>query len=275
MQGDNDHPHQEASSRVRRVPIQIESRDNYTRGGQKQFVERNRADQHTSYNYDGPNKTLPDSTSIKINYNPKESDHSLQNDTKTRYNSHDQFATSTSNNSELIGNQQENKQTSTYDECEHGQNSQNQEKLVSPPEVIPLPPPPKSPEPNISRDSNNSPNQQQSQQQPLQQSCKTNEKAPKDVLTCVNDVKLNATNLLKAIASFSGTSAKSKEYRYLDEMLTRCILTLDQIECGDSTELRQYRKAAIKLVDKATDILQRKLQINSDLQDLSSNMGSP
>lgn len=277
MQGENHHQPQETSARVRHVPIQVESRNNRPRGAThpRQFAEKNRADQlhdqrHSPYNYHGNHHTLPNTSSININYHPQQNSATNTNSQPSQ---------------EQATNQRDNKRNNDHVEQEQRQSSPDkssstQENLASPPEVIPLPPPPKSPEPNTSKDGNNEPDQEQQQQsrqqqQPQQQSCKSDEKKPKDVFTCINDVKSDVTNLLKAIASFTGTSAKSKEYRYLDEMLTRSILKLDQIECGDSSELRQYRKAAIKLVDRATDILQRKLQINSDIHDLSGNVTAP
>lgn len=184
----------------------------------------------------------------------------------------------------------------------------NSDKLVNSPEPIPLPPPEQhqqqplqqqqtqpnsrqkeqlaSPECDVRRSTTN----QQNNNQPTHMDCsettnvshqqrnqadvdhKQSEQKSSSVLDKINSIKLELTNLLQEITTFNGTSAKSKDYRYLDEMLTRCMLNLDNVDCGNSKELRQIRKATIKLVDKATDILQRKLQINSDIHTLSESM---
>lgn len=278
MQGDNHHQHQEGCARVRHVPIHVESRDDNVRGNQRPLNEKNRGENnfhHRGHEYQNQHyesHTLPNTSSININYNPQQQAN---------------FADNNSSQSEQAPHKQTQgkKRTNNHEEREQSSPdklSSSQEKPISPPGVIPLPPPPKSPEPNSARDTSKSsdmPGQQQSQQpsqqsqqRQQQQNFKPDERKPKDVFTCISEVKSSVTNLLKEISNFSGTSAKSKEYRYLDEMLTRCVLNLDQIECGDSVELRQHRKAAIKLVDRATDILQRKLKINSDIHELSENM---
>lgn len=91
-------------------------------------------------------------------------------------------------------------------------------------------------------------------------------------LNKIAKIKSDVRTLLKGVAEFSQPSDKTKEYRYLDEMLTRCLLDLDNIECGDCTDLRQQRKAAIKLVDRAVNLLQRKMQFNADMVDLNACM---
>lgn len=94
------------------------------------------------------------------------------------------------------------------------------------------------------------------------------------ILHKISAVKKEITSLLEAISQFKEISEKSKEYRYLDEMLTRCMLNLDNIECGDYVDMRQQRKAANKLVDQTTELLQRKLKINIDIHELFVNMSA-
>lgn len=116
--------------------------------------------------------------------------------------------------------------------------------------------------------------QQQQEREQLQQEQQNIEskKARKDTgpMSVINATKAEALNLLKEITSCNETSLKSKEYIRLDELLTRCILTLDDIQCSDLPELRQQRKAVIELIDKCTDILQRKVKLNHDIQQITA-----
>lgn len=79
--------------------------------------------------------------------------------------------------------------------------------------------------------------------------------------------------ILKGIHQFQGTTESDKNYRYLDEMLTRCILDLDKIQCNNMKD-RSNRKQAIKDINQAISILERKLEINSDIKGLESNLNS-
>lgn len=94
------------------------------------------------------------------------------------------------------------------------------------------------------------------------------------IISQINAVKTEIAILLDKINQFKEISSKSKEYRYLDEMLTRCVLNLDKIECGDLQHLRQQRRAAIKLVDATSSILARQLQINIEINELTLSMST-
>lgn len=87
----------------------------------------------------------------------------------------------------------------------------------------------------------------------------------------IYSTKAEVNNLLGGINGFQGTTENDTNYRYLDEMLTRCMLKLDDIECSSSAE-RTSRKEAIKGVNKAISILEKKLEINSDIKELESNL---
>ena len=87
----------------------------------------------------------------------------------------------------------------------------------------------------------------------------------------IDSTRVEVNGLLEKINEFHGTSADDKNYRFLDEMLTRCILRLDQLECN-SSEDRNSRKGAIKGVNEAIMILERKLSINKDIKDVETNL---
>lgn len=86
-----------------------------------------------------------------------------------------------------------------------------------------------------------------------------------------DSTRAEVSNLLEGINEFKGTSQDDKDYRYFDEMLTRCILNLDQIECNDLQD-RTNRKDAIRGVNEAISILERKLEINSEIKELESDL---
>lgn len=87
----------------------------------------------------------------------------------------------------------------------------------------------------------------------------------------IETTRLEVSNLLVGINQFEGVSQDDKTYRYYDEMLTRCILNLDQIECETSQD-RLNRKEAIRGVNDAISILERKLAINSEIKALESDL---
>lgn len=91
--------------------------------------------------------------------------------------------------------------------------------------------------------------------------------------TVILSTRSEVNDLLRSINEFQGTSSDDKSYKYLDEMLTRCILRLDQIECNNSDE-RNSRKEAIRGVNEAIAILERKLTINTDIRNMELNLNN-
>lgn len=92
-------------------------------------------------------------------------------------------------------------------------------------------------------------------------------------VSVINAIKVEVNQLLGGIHSFKGTTETDKNYRYLDEMLTRCILKLDKLNCSNLVE-RGNRKETIKGVNQAITILERKLEINSDITNLECKLSS-
>lgn len=62
------------------------------------------------------------------------------------------------------------------------------------------------------------------------------------------------------VVEFTGTS-KDKQFRYLDEMLTRCMLRLDDIDTMGNEEIRLARKNAVKKVQASIDLLESKTNV--------------
>ena len=112
--------------------------------------------------------------------------------------------------------------------------------------------------------------------------CKTKSKSTNISKTTIEDsinkndnviqtIRAQVNSLLERIHEFEGTSEQDKNYKYLDEMLTRCILDLDQIECNNVKE-RDNRRETIRSVNAVISILERKLAINSDIRSLEINL---
>lgn len=90
-------------------------------------------------------------------------------------------------------------------------------------------------------------------------------------LDVIDSTKVEVRCLLERIHEFYGTSENDKNYRYVDEMLTRCILKLDQLNCNNVAE-RICRKTAITGVNQAITILEKKLEFNSDVKKLENKL---
>lgn len=106
------------------------------------------------------------------------------------------------------------------------------------------------------------------------------EEAPKEAssdpcLSQLAKIQANVADLVKQIDNFSG-SKDSKEYKYLDEMLTRQIIALDGIETGGREDVRQQRKESIRSINRCLSILESKAcadqaaKNNEILSDLAS-----
>uniref|UniRef100_A0A0B6ZA51 BAG domain-containing protein n=1 Tax=Arion vulgaris TaxID=1028688 RepID=A0A0B6ZA51_9EUPU len=59
------------------------------------------------------------------------------------------------------------------------------------------------------------------------------------------------------VNTFKGVK-KDKEYRYLEEMLTRSLLKLDSVESGSYESVRQARKQAVRYIEAAIGLLELK-----------------
>ena len=75
------------------------------------------------------------------------------------------------------------------------------------------------------------------------------------------EVKSELENLEKEIESFSGAKT-DRSYRRLEELLTRCLLKLDEIEKGDES-FNQFRKGLINYANRMGEILDLKGNVQS------------
>ena len=84
-------------------------------------------------------------------------------------------------------------------------------------------------------------------------------------MTPLEQVKLiltEATELQQRVNAFDGAKG-DKEYTYLDEMLTRKLLKLDNILSEGNEEIRNVRKQAVRTVQSSIDQLELKAFANS------------
>lgn len=254
MHGDN----QDTSARVRHVPIHVESR--HKSNSNKKTMQQGGESQHYSQREQEPGKG-PDKHFNNDRSSPSSSSHTsfVNINHKPSPPKRPSPDRSSANQSDTSGNtcEQQPQQETDVDRASQ------EPKLANSREPIPMPPP---------TDETSANNHNNCQQQQQQSQTPDNNHKEIGALGQINSIKVDLSNLIQDIINFGGVSTKAKEYRYLDEMLTRCVLKLDNIECGGSEELRQQRRATVKLVDTATDILQRKLQINSDISDLNVAM---
>ena len=67
--------------------------------------------------------------------------------------------------------------------------------------------------------------------------------------------------LEESVNNFQGRKA-DKEYKYLEEMLTRSLLKLDSVEAEGHDNIRQARKNSVRLIEAALDLLELKACAN-------------
>ncbi|XP_057319713.1 BAG domain-containing protein Samui isoform X1 [Microplitis mediator] len=109
------------------------------------------------------------------------------------------------------------------------------------------------------------PQHQQQQQQPKRQDSPKPRKqiVPTDPLEKVAAVQKEINSLTDQVKQWSGTSRKDKQYIYLDEMLTRELIKLDDIETEGKENVRQARKNAIKSIQDSISLLESKAPLTT------------
>ncbi|CAG9785934.1 unnamed protein product [Diatraea saccharalis] len=106
------------------------------------------------------------------------------------------------------------------------------------------------------------PKQQTPPPQPKQQTPPPQPKpqpSPNDPITLILSIQTDVLNLMTDVENFTG-SKKDKRYLYLDEMLTRNLIKLDNIETDGKENIRQARKEAIKCIQKCIAVLEAKAE---------------
>ncbi|XP_060522736.1 BAG domain-containing protein Samui-like isoform X2 [Cylas formicarius] len=105
------------------------------------------------------------------------------------------------------------------------------------------------------------PAQQQQQQdappQPEQPSAPSPKPQPPSPIDQIRAIQKDVSELLRQVELFDG-AYKDKNYLYLDEMLTRNLLKLDDIDTQGQDSIRSARKEAVKCIEKAIGVLESK-----------------
>ncbi|GAB1610833.1 BAG domain-containing protein Samui-like [Argonauta hians] len=86
---------------------------------------------------------------------------------------------------------------------------------------------------------------------------------PKSPLEIVENIVEQAKNLGLEVNSFRG-SKTDKNYKYLEEMLTRMLLKLDNVQAGSDDNIRQARKHAVNTITQTLDLLELKGMSGAD-----------
>uniref|UniRef100_A0A1A9UG76 BAG domain-containing protein n=1 Tax=Glossina austeni TaxID=7395 RepID=A0A1A9UG76_GLOAU len=105
--------------------------------------------------------------------------------------------------------------------------------------------------------------QQQQQQQQSQQPQDIPPQTPHtmDSINKIQDIQRDVLELMSHVEKFAGTRG-DKEYVYLDEMLTRNLLKLDNIDTNGKDSIRLARKEAIKCIQASINVLEAKAEEN-------------
>jgi len=83
--------------------------------------------------------------------------------------------------------------------------------------------------------------------------------AEENAMGCINQTITEANELHAAVEQLSGAGKNSKQYRYLEEMLTRLLLRLDGVDTAGSERVRMMRKDAIVSIQAILDQLELKV----------------
>lgn len=110
------------------------------------------------------------------------------------------------------------------------------------------------------------PGQQAQQQEASSSKPVTKPAPPKDPLERVALVQREVDSLAEQVKQYTGNSRKDKQYIYLDEMLTRELIKLDDIETEGRENVRQARKNAIKTIQETIGLLESMAPLPGQVQ---------
>jgi hypothetical protein len=86
----------------------------------------------------------------------------------------------------------------------------------------------------------------------------------------IEKVEMAVSELAKKIAGFKGDK-NDKEYLFLDEMLTRHLLSLDSVETHGNEDLRKMRKESIKSINRCLSMLDTRAKQKHQNGDADAN----
>lgn len=106
-------------------------------------------------------------------------------------------------------------------------------------------------------------------EQPQIDTQSTGKQPEPNVFEIIEKIQNEVDELSCQVDNFSGT-AQDKQYRFLDEMLTRCLINLDAIEVQGRDDVRQARKLVVNTINKAVGLLESKIGKASEKEDHSN-----
>jgi len=83
--------------------------------------------------------------------------------------------------------------------------------------------------------------------------------AAEAAISCISQTIAEASGLHAAVEQLSGADKTSRQYRYLEEMLTRLLLRLDGVDAAGNERVRMMRKDAIVSIQAILDQLELKV----------------
>ncbi|XP_018566388.1 BAG domain-containing protein Samui isoform X2 [Anoplophora glabripennis] len=140
---------------------------------------------------------------------------------------------------------------------------QQQQQRPAPQQHVPSQPQPKEEIPiPVQRDGPQTkqqapPQQTPPPQQPAQPKPAPQQQKPRTPIDQIQVIQKDVSELMGQVQQFAG-QPKDKQYLYLDEMLTRNLLKLDDIDTQGQETIRSARKEAIKCIEKAISVLEAK-----------------
>ncbi|ENN81714.1 BAG domain-containing protein Samui isoform X2 [Dendroctonus ponderosae] len=87
------------------------------------------------------------------------------------------------------------------------------------------------------------------------------QKQPQTPIEQIQAIQKDVATLLRQVEAFNG-APRDKNYLYLDEMLTRNLLKLDNVETQGQDTIRSARKEAIKSIERTISLLEAKAAAN-------------
>lgn len=87
------------------------------------------------------------------------------------------------------------------------------------------------------------------------------QKQPLGPIEQIQAIQKDVSTLLRQVEAFNG-APRDKNYLYLDEMLTRNLLKLDNVDTQGQDSIRSARKEAIKCIERTISLLEAKAAAN-------------
>lgn len=84
----------------------------------------------------------------------------------------------------------------------------------------------------------------------------------------IDEANSRLQELRQEVENFSGSSS-DKQYRYLDEMLTRLLISLDNVDTEGNEQLRLARKETVRSIQQCADFLESKGKEDQPAEEMS------